>query len=546
MLLLYFTIFTSVTSRHISPEGWGQAQPTFPRLMNATIESLTVGLESKLFSSVDLVIAYARRIAEVNSTLNVVTELNPDALEIAKQLDLERSNGKSRGVLHGIPILIKNNIATMDRMNNTAGSWALVGAKVPRDSTMARKLREAGAIILGKTNLSQWANFRSQNSSNGWSAYGGQVYAAYYPKQDPSGSSSGSGVASSLGLALGSLGTETDGSIVSPAEKNNLVGIKPTVGLTSRALVIPISEHQDSIGPMTRTVKDAAYILQAIAGIDPADNYTSAIPGKIRNYLKACNPLALSGAKIGIPRNVISLTGTKGSPELIAFEKALTTMRNAGADVVVSNFTSASAQLMSQGEIQVLNADFIVNLASYLAQLTSNPTNVKSLSDVRQFTQSFPLEEYPSRDTKIWDQALFTQKWNNTDPRFWKAYQQNLKYSSDGGLLDVISRQKLDAVILPTSIASSWAATVGAPIITVPLGFYPLNAPVKKNTRGNLVASGPNVPFGLSFLGAKWTEEKLIGLAYAFEQKTLVRNMVQPYLVPKTEIADVVKKGRHS
>jgi amidase len=180
--------------------------------------------------------------------------------------------------LHGLPILIKNNIATADKMNNTAGSWSLVGAKVPRDSTMAVKLRKAGAIILGKTNLSQWANYRSSNSSNGWSAYGGQTYGAYYPGQDPSGSSSGSGVSSSLGLAFASLGTETDGSILSPSQMNNIVGIKPTVGLTSRSLVIPISEHQDTVGPMARTVKDAAYILQAIAGPDQYDNYTSAIP----------------------------------------------------------------------------------------------------------------------------------------------------------------------------------------------------------------------------------------------------------------------------
>lgn len=204
---------------------------------------------------------------QVNSTLHMVTELNPDALRIARTLDAERANGTTYGPLHGIPILIKNNIATMDKMNNTAGSYALLGAKVPRDSGIAAKLRKAGAIILGKTNLSQWANFRSYNTSNGWSAYGilsfwpsqildltgnlsgGQTYGAYYPLQDPSGSSSGSGVASSLGLALACLGTETDGSILSPSDVNNLVGIKPTVGLTSRSLVVPISEHQDSVGP---------------------------------------------------------------------------------------------------------------------------------------------------------------------------------------------------------------------------------------------------------------------------------------------------------
>jgi amidase len=206
------------------------------------------------------------RIQEVNSVLLAVAEVNPDALSIAAELDAERANGTIRSALHGIPMLIKNNIATMDQMNNTAGSFSLMGATVPQDSTVAAKLRAAGVILLGKTNLSQWANFRSSNSSNGWSADGGQVTAAYYPQQDPSGSSSGSGVASSIGLAFATLGTETDGSILSPSSQNNLVGIKPTVGLTSRSLVIPISEHQDTVGPIARTVTDAAYVLSIIAG----------------------------------------------------------------------------------------------------------------------------------------------------------------------------------------------------------------------------------------------------------------------------------------
>lgn len=213
---------------------------TFPLLLEATLDDLTAGLESNLFTSADLVRAYSLRILEVNSTLHVVTELNPDALAIATHADELRKNGTVLGPLHGIPILIKNNIATGDAMNNTAGSFALLGAK-QGDSTIAAKLRKAGAIILGKTNLSQWANFRSNNSTNGWSAYGGQATAAYYPDQDPSGSSSGSGVASSIGLALGALGTETSGSILSPADVSNLVGIKPSVGLTSRHLVIPVS-----------------------------------------------------------------------------------------------------------------------------------------------------------------------------------------------------------------------------------------------------------------------------------------------------------------
>ena len=283
----------------------------FPSLLDATTEDLIVALESGLFTSVDLVNAYIARINEVNATLHAVTQLNPDVLTIAGQLDAERANGTTRGPLHGIPVMIKNNIATFDAMDNTAGSYALAGAKVPRDSTMAAKLRQAGAIIVGKANLSQWANFRSDNSSSGWSALGGQVIGPYFPDQDPSGSSSGSGVSATLALAHFALGSETDGSIISPSDANNLVGIKPTVGLTSRSLVIPISPHQDTVGPMARTVKDAAYLLNAIAGFDASDNYTSAIPYpdySVPDYVSACNFSALHGKRIGIPRNVFDVS----------------------------------------------------------------------------------------------------------------------------------------------------------------------------------------------------------------------------------------------
>ncbi|WQF90110.1 Putative amidase signature domain-containing protein [Colletotrichum destructivum] len=535
LALLWLRVFTIATCSSVK-------SVPFPSLIDVTIDELAEGLENGLFTSVDLVNAYLGRIAQVNSTLNVVTEVNPDALSIAADLDASRANGTIKGPLHGIPILIKNNIATADRMNNTAGSWALVGAKVPRDSFMAMKLREAGAVILGKTNLSQWANFRSNNTSNGWSAYGGQVYAAYYPQQDPSGSSSGSGVASDLGLALAALGTETDGSILSPSQRNNLVGIKPTVGLTSRHLVIPISEHQDTIGPMARTVKDAAYILHAIAGADPSDNYTSAIPnnGEIPDYPAACDMYALRGARIGIPRNAIELfsDNTTGT-ETEAFEKALDVFRAAGAVIVDNaNFTAAEQLVTSNSETVVLNADFISNLASYLAELSFNPNNLTSLADVRRFTQSFKLEDYPDRNTGVWDDALDEQGFNNTDPRFWAAWQESAYLGGEGGLLGTLERHHLDAVILPTSFSSPWAAIIGAPVVTVPLGFYPANATVIKNRRGNLVDTGPHVPFGISFLGAKFQEARLIGLAYAYEQRTLTRSKVQPYIVPSIEIGD--------
>ncbi|TKA66220.1 hypothetical protein B0A55_10230 [Friedmanniomyces simplex] len=515
----------------------------FPSLIEVDLEDLVDGLESGLFTSYDLVRAYEARIMEVNSTLHMVTELNPDALTIAAQLDRMRANGTVLGPLHGIPILIKNNIATDDKMNNTAGSWSLRGSKVPRDSTLAAKLRKAGAIILGKTNLSQWANYRSDNTSNGWSAYGGQTYAAYYPGQDPSGSSSGSGVSSAIGLALAALGSETSGSILSPSDVNNLVGIKPTVGLTSRYLVIPISEHQDTVGPMARSVKDAAYVLQAIAGPDTNDNYTLANPavnGTTPDYVAACNYNAFAGKRIGVARNVIDIWGSYTDPPVLAaFNEAIKQIAAAGAEIVDANFTAFAAWQNDKNETLVLNADFISDLANYLSELTYNPYGIENLAEERNFTQTFPLEQYPQRDTKIWDGAL-KQGWNNTDPRFWAAYQANLYYGGEGGILGALERTNTSAVILPTQLSPSIPALVGSPVVTVPMGFYPANWTVTLNGFGNLVATGPNVPFGLSFMGRKWSEADLIGFAYAYEQRTMHRNDVQPYLVPNIELADFV------
>lgn len=544
-LLARLSLFSLVSSLVVPPYATTSINDTtFPLLLEVTLDDLAAGLESNLFTSVDLVNAYSARILEVNSTLHVVTELNPDALSIAAHADALRKNGTVLGPLHGIPILIKNNIATDDAMNNTAGSFALLGAK-QGDSTVAAKLRKAGAVILGKTNLSQWANFRSNNSTNGWSAYGGQVEGAYYPDQDPSGSSSGSGVASAIGLALGSLGTETSGSILSPADVNNLVGIKPSVGLTSRHLVIPISEHQDTVGPMTRTVKDAAYILQAIAGSDTNDNYTSAIPnnGSVPDYVSACRTDALKGARIGVARNVLDIWRSfTDAPVLDAFEEAVAEIEAAGAVVVEANFTGFEAWQSDGNSTLVLNADFLANLRDYFSELTYNPNNITNLAQLTTFTHTFPAEDYPDRDTAVWDgpDGALTQGWDNTDPRFWKAYQANLFYGGEGGILGALERTNTSAVLLPTQLSPSIPALVGSPVITVPMGFYPATWNVTKNSRGTLVTSGPNVPFGLSFMGDFWSEKELIGYAYAYEQRSKHRGDVLPYVVPNIELADVL------
>lgn len=551
LVALVATVVGACHAQSARSNAWGTATAIdgkpFPSLIDATLDDLAQGLDAGLFTSVDLVNAYTARILEVNATLRMVTELNPDALAIAAALDAERAaNNASRGPLHGIPILLKNNIATDDRMNNTAGSYALLGSRVPSDSTLAAKLRRAGAVLLGKTNLSQWANYRSDNTSNGWSAYGGQTEGAYFPGQDPSGSSSGSGVASSLGLALGCLGSETDGSILSPSDVNNLVGIKPTVGLTSRYLVIPISEHQDTVGPMTRTVKDAAHILHALAGRDPNDNYTSAIPfDSTPNYSEACRLDALRGKRIGVPRNYIDLTGQEEYAAVLpVFDAALDTLRAAGA-TVVDNITLPGYDVLAQANFPnvVLEADFVTGLARYLAELRLNPNNLTSLADLQAFTRAFPSEDYPERDTDVWADAL-ALGYGNDDPAFWSNYTAGLYYAGPLGVTGALANFSLDALAVPTAFAPFLPALLGAPVVTVPLGRFPNGTAVQANGFGNLNATAPNLPFGFSFLGDRFDEYNLIGMAYAFEQRTLVRNTIKPYIEPTTELVDVVNQRK--
>lgn len=339
---------------------------------------------------------------------------------------MKRANGEIRSPLHGLPILVKNNIATHDALENTAGSYALLGAQVPRDSVVVSKLRSAGVLVLGKANLSQWARWRTLNISNGWSALGGQVIGPYHPGQDPSGSSSGSGVSSALGLAVFSIGTETSGSITSPSARNNIVGIKPTVGLTSRDFVIPISSHQDTVGPMAGTVKDAAYLLSVIAGTLPhdTDNYTSAQPfTSPPDYVSACNFSALLGARLGIPRNVIDVPPSHPAYYSVqAFDAILPLLRSAGATIVDSANFTGYAELRSRGilEYSSLTTDFLTELPSlYLKHLTKNPNNITSLADLQAFTYSDPRESWPARDTDHWNRT-FEYGYNNTSPLFCK------------------------------------------------------------------------------------------------------------------------------
>ncbi|KAG1719927.1 glutamyl-tRNA amidotransferase subunit A [Suillus lakei] len=520
----------------ISPRN---GQP-LPDLLYATIDDLQSGLAAGTFTSVDLVKAYVARIDEVNPVLHAVIEINPDALSIAASLDAERARGSSRGNLHGIPICIKDNIATLDKMNNTAGSFALLGAIPPSDSTVAAKLKAAGAIIIGKCNLSQWANYRSSNSTNGWTSRGGQTMGAYYPMQDPSGSSSGPGVVSSIGLVAAAVGTETSGSIISPASRNSLTGIKPSVGLTSRYLVVPISQTQDTIGPLTRTMMDAAYILSAIAGAfvsdackDSHDNYTSAIPFEtVPDYAAECNSKGLRSAKIGIPRNAMTVSSTNG-PEITAFNASIKIFEQLGATI-----TSLDTRTLL-GRSPVVGADFVADVANYFNEMTTNPNGIKNLQQLINFTETYTPEDYPDRNVARW---LSAASLNITmgDANYYTALLEQYYYGSNATILGALEKYDLDALIIPSSMSPGYAAIAGYPIVTVPLGYYPATTNVTYNSRGTLVSLGPNFPFGLSFFGRRFSEATLVKYACAFEAATNYRQLQNPYIIPNIQLVDVM------
>ncbi|CAE7179252.1 unnamed protein product, partial [Rhizoctonia solani] len=356
--------------------------PKYPDLYEASILELQSGLDRCQFSSVDLVKAYLARIDEVNlrgAQLRAVIELNPLAVQQAAVLDKERKLGKKRSPLHGIPILIKDNIDT-EGMNTTAGSYALFGSIPPSDATVTSKLRKAGAIILGKANLSEWMNFRDLSLASGWSARGGQGTNPYYPGASPCGSSSGSAVASAIGLAAGSLGTETTGSLICPASYNNVVGIRPTVGLTSRDGVIPISPHLDTVGPLARTVSDAAALLTAIAGRDNKDNYTQTAPQQIPDYTQYLNAVAIKGKRFGVPRGIFTDDASTGNNPAInvEFNKALNTIRKLGGIVVdpVELPFAGSLDTLQVNVATVTAIDFKIAINKYLKKLKFNLTGV--------------------------------------------------------------------------------------------------------------------------------------------------------------------------
>ena len=497
-------------------------------LEEVTITDLQAGMVAGRFTARSITQAYLDRIEELDRKgpmLRHVIETNPDALAIADGLDSERKAGRIRGPLHGVPVLIKDNIDTADRMMTTAGSLALVGSKPLQDAFIAAKLRAAGAVLLGKTNLSEWANFRSTHSTSGWSGRGGQAKNPYVLDRNPCGSSSGSGGAVSANLCAAAVGTETDGSIVCPSSANGIVGIKPTLGLVSRAGIIPIAHSQDTAGPMTRTVRDAAIMLNVMAGIDLRDPATAASRSRGRvDYTRYLDPNGLRGARIGVAR--AKFFGYSGGTDKL-INDAIETMKSQGA-VVVDPTDIATAGKFDDSEYDVLLYEFKADLNAYLASL--GPTApVKTLQDIIAFNDAHKDQEMPWFGQEIMIQAQ--AKGPLTEKTYRDELAKNLRMSRAEGIDATMNKHKLDAIITPTGIpawltdlingdrftggSSTPAAVAGYPNINVPAGF------------------SHNLPVGISFFGRAYSEATLIKLAYAYEQASKLRE--PPRFIPSVD-----------
>ncbi len=486
------------------------ASPTFasnrvagnPVWLEATIPQLQALMASGQLTSQELTRGYLQRIDDLNPLLGAVIETNPDALTIASELDGERRAGHLRGPLHGIPVLVKDNIATDDRMQTTAGSLALVGSRVPDDAPIVARLRDAGAVILGKANLSEWANFRGFVSLdfNGWSARGGFTRNPYVLDYDPCGSSSGSAVAVAANLCAAAIGTETDGSIVCPAGNNHIVGLKPTLGLVAQGGIIPIAHSQDTAGPMARSVTDVAILLGVLQS--PFGEVASHFPPPPTDYTQFLQRGALRGARIGVDRRYLTPRYGGEGPIVAVFRHGLKVMRDLGATIVPTD--TGDAYLFYDAEFTVLLVEFKKDVADYLAGLTN--TTMRTLADLIAFNAAHCPDEMKFYGQEIFELAEATSG-DLTDPDYLAARQLCLQLTRDQGIDAALTKGNLDAIVAPSyGFASAPAAVAGYPHIIVPVGLRPDGKPV-----------------GMSMYSGFLQEPTLIALAYDLEQELLPR-----------------------
>ena len=509
----------------LAASGSVSAQRKALDLTEKSVGELQSLMEARAATSVGITSGYLARIRNIDKKLKSIIEINPDALAIAAEMDKERRAGKVRGPLHGVPVVIKDNIDTADKMKTTAGSLALLDAPTPKqDAFVVEQLRKAGAVIIAKTNLSEWANFRHTASSSGWSGRGGQTRNPYILDRNACGSSSGTGAAIAANLAAVGIGTETDGSILCPSSINGLVGIKPTVGLVSRSGIIPIAASQDTAGPMTRTVADTALVLSALAGIDPRDPATADSRTKGRSdYQMFLDVNGLKGARIGVARDY---WGNASADKVM--NTALEALKKAGAELIDVKFPNLSK--FGDAEFLVLQYEFKDGLERYLAERGSQ---YKNLDDLIKFNKDNAAKEMP-----YFGQATFeasAKKGDLSTKEYLDAKETCRKYAREEGIDKAMDDNKLDAIIAPSNAptwpvdlingdcfsgyinSSAMPAVAGYPNITVPAGF------------------ARELPIGISFFGRAWSEPTLIKFAYAFEQATKARKPPKYFLTAQPD-----------
>ncbi|KAH7133960.1 glutamyl-tRNA amidotransferase subunit A [Dactylonectria macrodidyma] len=469
--------------------------PNIPSLLEISLDDIRIGLENESFTATDLVHAYTKGIQEIDYVFKSAIEVNPDAASITQQLDEEAKNPGRRGPLHRVPIMLKNNIVTLNRMEATAGSAALLGAKSAHEASIVPKLCEAGAVILGKITLTEWAHHRWSNAPTGWCPRGSQCTRPFYPNMNASGSSTGSGVATVLRLTFAALGTETGGSICNPAGKANVVGLKPTTGLVARDGLVPASNRLD-----------AATILTAIAGRSEADNRTWDIPlDKIPDYSSAYQSSNLKGIQID---------------ESEAFDKVIHELKNAGAEIVDKVELSAAKAwetYSSTDQLIVTISYFAPSLANYFKTLKSNPNNLHSLEDLIEYTKRAPAEAYLRYNVDTFELAL--RKDHYESDKYRKLEEFRADVVSRGGIDGSLDRRKFEVLVTPTAAGTpvSFASLGGSPLIAVPLGFYGPNTSVVKDKKGDVVSIAPGIRFPNCFCAGRFEEEKLVRVAHAFE-----------------------------
>ena len=507
-IILIILLFLQISYKPLSREAQITKFDSF-RFLEQDITQIQMGYKDGTHTIKEVVQAYLDRIEEIDKsgpTLNSIIQVNPDAIQVAEELDIEMSEGKIRGPLHGIPVVLKDNIDTHDKMATTAGSRALMNSYPLKDSYIAKQLKDAGAIILGKANLSEWANFRGQLSTSGWSGVGGQTKNPYVLSRNPCGSSSGSAVAVSANLTMLAIGTETDGSIVCPSHSNGIVGIKPTVGLVSRSGVIPISFTQDTPGPMARTVRDAAIFLGALVGVDSADEKTLASQGKFyRDYTQFLKEDGLKGKRIGLYKGPL---GINYKVDTLVY-KAVDFLKSQGAEII--EIDEISSGNVGDYSFEIMLYEYKDGLNKYFQSLGPDAP-IKSVEELIAFNQSDSIE------LKYFNQRyldMAQEKGDLTSEEYQEALAKMMKGSREEGIDRVMNEHGLDAIIAPTGSpawktdlingdsfqlgSSSPAAQAGYPNITVPMGYI------------------DELPVGISFFGRAWSEPILLEIAYAYE-----------------------------